>query len=69
MALIDNQPRMATARATEATTVAVITAEQFRRMLEKSDPISRKLIGVLTNRIRYQSSEIARLKSILGVGK
>ncbi|HIJ61195.1 MAG TPA: cyclic nucleotide-binding domain-containing protein [Rhodospirillaceae bacterium] len=69
MALVDNQPRMATARAIEPTRVVVVTAEQFRASLEKTDTVSRKLIDVLVQRLRYQSSEITRLKVLLRSSK
>ncbi|MGE5506861.1 MAG: cyclic nucleotide-binding domain-containing protein [Actinomycetota bacterium] len=69
MALVDSQPRMATARVTERCTAAVITGTQFRTMLDKADPISRRLINVLVRRLRYQSSEITRLKSLLGINE
>lgn len=69
MALIDKEPRMATARVIEPCTVAVITGVQFRNMLEKVEPISKRLINVLVRRLRYQSNEITRLKSILGVNR
>ena len=69
MALVDNQPRMATARAIEPTRVVVVTAEQFRASLEKTDLVARKLIDVLVQRLRYQSSEITRLKVLLRSSK
>ena len=69
MALVDSQPRMATARAIEPTRVVVVTAEQLHRSLEHTDPVARKLIDVLVHRLRYQSSEIARLKVLLRSSK
>ncbi len=69
MALIDNQPRMASARAIEPCSLAVITGAQFKTLMESSNPIARKVIQVLVKRLRYQAGEIARLKSLLGVSK
>lgn len=69
MALVDQQPRMATARAIEPTRVVVVTAEQLHRSLDHTDPVARKLIDVLVHRLRYQSSEIARLKVLLRSSK
>ena len=66
MALIDNKPRMATVKAVEPTTLLVVTAPYFKAMIEKSDMVSQKVIQVLTQRLRYQAGEIARLKSLLG---
>lgn len=69
MALVDHQPRMATARAIEPTRVVVVTAEQFRGSLDKTDAVARKLIDVLVQRLRYQSGEITRLKVLLRSSK
>lgn len=52
MALIDNQPRMATARAREQTTVALINRRQFEEKMERSDPFVRALLKIFTRNIR-----------------
>lgn len=52
MALIDNEPRMAGARAVEATTIAIISREQFVQRLQKSDPFLRGLLKVFVRTIR-----------------
>jgi len=52
MALIDDQPRMATARAAAVTTVVVISREMFRKKLAKSDPFVRGLLGIFVKNIR-----------------
>ena len=69
MALIDGQPRMATAKAIEPCTVAIITGTEFKKMIGKVDPVPKRLIDVLVRRLRYQSGEIAKLKAVLGVNK
>lgn len=69
MALIDNQPRMATAKAIEPCTVAIITASEFKKMVDKIDVVPKRLLDVLVRRLRYQSGEITRLKVLLGVNK
>lgn len=69
MALIDGQPRMATAKAIEPCTVVVINGIEFRRMLDKIDKVPKRLIDVLVRRLRYQSGEITRLKAVLGISK
>jgi CRP/FNR family cyclic AMP-dependent transcriptional regulator len=52
MALIDDQPRMATAKAAAMTTVIVINREMFRKKLAKSDPFVRGLLGIFVKNIR-----------------
>ncbi len=55
MALVDNRPRMASARATEDTTLTVIPEESFRRRLDRlaeSDRLIRRLMDVFVERIR-----------------
>jgi len=55
MSLIDDRPRMATARVTEPTTVIVITEQMFLQKLEKSDPFIRGLINIMAETIRKMS--------------
>ena len=43
MSLIDNSPRMASARASQDTTVIVVTSEIFKQKLDKADPFLRAL--------------------------
>lgn len=52
MAVIDETPRMASARAVEPTTVIVVTEQMFAQKLEKTDPFIRGLIHVLADTIR-----------------
>lgn len=52
MALVDAQPRSATAVAKQPTTVVVITAIEFAKRLEKSDPFVRSMVRILTQRLR-----------------
>ena len=52
MALIDDQPRMASARAADVTTVIVIDRQMFRKKLAKSDPFVRGLLGIFTKNLR-----------------
>lgn len=52
MALIDNQPRMASARALERTTLVVVTAEQFEKKLKDADPFIRGLLNIFVRNIR-----------------
>lgn len=55
MSLIDNQPRMASARALEDTKVSMISRNSLQKRLdrlEEQDRVLRRLIAVLVNRIR-----------------
>lgn len=66
MAVLDDRPRMASAQILEPSEVVVIKGAEFMARLEKSDIIAVKLLEVMAARIRYQSGEIARLKTMLG---
>ncbi len=56
MALVDSQPRSATAVAQGQTTCIVITPTDFMRRLEKSDPFVRAMVRLLTKRLRKMSA-------------
>lgn len=55
MALIDDNPRMATARCTEPTTVIVVTEQMFLHKLEQADPFIRGLMHIMAETIRRMS--------------
>lgn len=58
MALIDDKPRMASARAIdEGTTVIVVTRDLFVSKLKKTDPFIKGLLNVLADHIRSLSSK------------
>lgn len=63
MALIDNSPRMAAARAVQQTTLVVITRDIFESKLAKADPFVRGLINIFVKNIRRMGQELARYKS------
>jgi CRP-like cAMP-binding protein len=65
MALIDNQPRSATARAVEPTTLIVVPKSEFETYLEGSDPVIRRLLERFVTIIRSITAEKVRL--ILGI--
>ncbi len=69
MALIEQEPRMATARALEPSTLLVIGGEQFRKRLSKLDNVAMKLIVTLSNRLRERAAEITELKATIGGGR
>lgn len=52
MSLIDDEPRAASAKALETSTVAQIPREMFQQRLDKSDPIVRMLLKVFVQRLR-----------------
>ena len=56
MALVDAQPRSATAVAKQATNCVVITRTDFERRLEKSDPFVRSMIKMLVRRLRKSTA-------------
>jgi len=57
MALIDDKPRMASARAVGETTVMVISREMFNKKLSRMDPFARGLINILSDHVRRMSSD------------
>ncbi|WP_413205948.1 cyclic nucleotide-binding domain-containing protein [Rhodospirillum sp. A1_3_36] len=65
MALIDNQPRSATARAVENTTLVIVPKRQFETYLEGTDPVIRRLLERFVTIIRSITAEKVRL--ILGI--
>jgi CRP/FNR family cyclic AMP-dependent transcriptional regulator len=60
MALIDNQPRMATARAVQETTCIFISRASFDEKMRKADPFIRGLLQIFVRNIRNMTQE--RLK-------
>ncbi|MFN3075845.1 MAG: Crp/Fnr family transcriptional regulator [Alphaproteobacteria bacterium] len=55
MALIDNQPRMATAVAQEQTTVVVVGLDAFQEKLAKTDPFIRALLNIFVRNLRQMA--------------
>lgn len=52
MALIDDKPRMASAKALADTSVVIISRDTFREKLEKADPFLRGLLNIFVRNIR-----------------
>lgn len=52
MALIDDQPRMASARAAEKSTLVVVARSMVQQKLENADPFIRGLLGILARNVR-----------------
>lgn len=63
MALIDNAPRMAAARAVQQTTLVIVSRDVFESKLAKADPFMRGLISIFVKNIRRMGQEIAKYKS------
>lgn len=59
MGLIDDRPRMATARAKTAATLIVVTREMFDEKLAKADPFVRGLLNIFADTIRAMSASSA----------
>lgn len=52
MALLDDSPRMASARAVQPTTVIIITRDMFVEKMRKTDPFIRGLLNILADGVR-----------------
>ena len=65
MALIDDQLRMASARAAEVTTLIFVSRMMFEQKMSKTDPFVRGLLKILVGNIRSLSEELVRGPSIL----
>ncbi|NFV82220.1 cyclic nucleotide-binding domain-containing protein [Magnetospirillum aberrantis] len=52
MALVDDQPRMATAKALTDVSVVIIGRDAFREKLARSDPFIRGLLNIFVRNIR-----------------
>ena len=59
MALIDDKPRMGTARAVQACTIIVISRAMFQEKLSHTDPFIRGLLKIFAGNIRAMSSKTA----------
>ena len=60
MALIDNQPRMASARAAEVTTLIFVSRMMFEHKMVKANAFVRGLLRILVGNIRSLSVELER---------
>ncbi len=63
MAMIDSQPRMATATAVVETTVTLVTRSMFERKMELADPFLRALLRVLVRTLREVSSRLPQTRN------
>lgn len=60
MALLDDSPRMASARASVPSTMIIITRQDFDAKMSKADPFLRGLIYVLAGTIREMGAKQAK---------
>lgn len=60
MALLDNRPRSASARAVEDTVLVVISQEQIAHRIEETDPILRMCLSVILDRFRSTVAMLER---------
>jgi CRP-like cAMP-binding protein len=63
MGLIDGLPRSATARASEATTVYIVTPKTFKQLLHKNPKALLPILKVLTSRLRGTVSSLKQVTS------
>lgn len=62
LALFDDHPHVATATATEETTVTTISGDEFRRRLESMDPIMKGVVTILVKRFRQMAADLVTKK-------
>ena len=60
MALLDDAPRMASARTTVPSTLIIITRQDFDAKMKKADPFLRGLIHVLAGTVREMGAKQAK---------
>lgn len=65
MALIDDQPRMASAVAEEETACVVIAKERLTEQLEQAPKGVRVIVGALLGNIRLMGAELAEAQVVL----
>ena len=68
LALIDNQPRMATASAANPTTLLVISKEEFSEKLKQADPFIRALLRIFVQNIRTSATAKTAAAAAVGLG-
>jgi CRP-like cAMP-binding protein len=70
MALIDDMPRMATARALEQTTLLCIDRKRFKKKIDDADPFVGRLLKILTQNVRsITDSHVTAVKQLEDIEK
>lgn len=59
MALVDNKPRMAAARAVDSVAVIIISEQMLDAKLQKADPFLRGLLNLFVRQIRELADKVA----------
>ncbi len=62
MAIIDSEPRSATAIACEASNLFIIRRDQFQKRMEKSDPVMQMALSIILDRFRETLLSLKRLQ-------
>jgi CRP-like cAMP-binding protein len=62
MALVDDQPRMATAQAAIETVLVVVSSATFRAKIDAVDPFISALLRIFNGNIRQLQNEITELR-------
>ena len=65
MALIDGQPRAATARVVKNSVLMIINRADLVDRLKKTDPVVRRLLSVFTKRLREQTDKVAERTTVI----
>ncbi len=65
MALIDDQPRAATARVMQHAKLMVISRDDMEARLARTDPVVRQLLKVFVNRLRAETRKSAERAPII----
>ena len=60
MALVDDKPRMAKAKAVDTTTVIIVTEQALDAKLKKSDPFIRGLLNIFVRYTRDLADKLAK---------
>ena len=64
MALVDQAPRMATAKAVEDTTVVIISESMLEAKLRKTDPFIRGLFSIFVRTIRELTTKVLEQQKV-----
>ena len=68
MALVDQAPRMAMAKAVESTTVVIITESMLEQKLRRTDPFIRGLFTIFVRTIRDLTTKVLEFVKSLAAG-
>ena len=69
MAVLDDQPRSASVRALEPTTVLKIDRESFRELILERPNIAFAIFRILSGRLRHQNLEADHVPTVFSGGQ